>query len=120
MRQISAEEYNLLLALSTQCGIDLGKLGLSRTMLVEPLNDGGMGSLRFIPVQNSNDMRRYGGTIIEDEFYDLDKTLVSLAVYIDTDGKLFELDIWKVDFSPLIALPSPEVSFSFRIPSTRR
>ncbi|MDX3967543.1 MAG: hypothetical protein QHD01_13185 [Bradyrhizobium sp.] len=65
--------------------------------LVEDMNDGGMGSLRFM---GSAD-RLWGKCIGEAEFDDADGVLVSVALNIDQRGELFELDLWKVDFSPL-------------------
>ncbi|QQO17442.1 hypothetical protein JJB99_15535 [Bradyrhizobium diazoefficiens] len=65
--------------------------------LVEDMNDGGMGSLRFV---GSLD-RRLGKCIGEAEFDDADGVLVSVALNVDQRGELFELDLWKVDFSPL-------------------
>lgn len=65
--------------------------------LVEDLNDGGMGSLRFV---GSPD-RRFGECVGEAEFDDADGVTVSVALNADQSGELFELDVWKVDFSPL-------------------
>jgi len=71
---------------------------------VQEMNDGGMGSLLF----NGPSGRRYGSTLAEAEFHDADGTVVLVALNLDTNGELFELDIWKVDFSPLIRIPSPD------------
>jgi hypothetical protein len=65
--------------------------------LVEEMNDGRMGSLRFV---GSAD-RRFGKCVGEAEFDDEDGMLVSVALNVDQRGELFELDLWKVDFSPL-------------------
>ncbi|MCK1651415.1 hypothetical protein IVA88_08165 [Bradyrhizobium sp. 149] len=65
--------------------------------LVEEMNDGGMGSLLFA---GSAD-RRFGKCIGEAEFDDADGVLVSVALNVDQRGELFEVDLWKVDFSPL-------------------
>ena len=74
--------------------------------LVEDLDDGGMRSLRF----RTSDGRkaRFGKKIAEAEFTDEDGTLVSAVVNLDQSGELFELDFWKVDFSPLKRYPRPE------------
>ncbi len=74
------------------------------TGLVEEMADGGMGSLLFV---GSKD-RIYGSTLAEAEFRDDDGTPVIAAINLDSDGQLFELDIWKVDFSPLIRIPSTD------------
>jgi hypothetical protein len=74
--------------------------------LVEDMKDGGMGSLRFKAAGNQD--RRFGKKIAEGEFTDKDGVLVSAVVNVDDSGELFELDIWKVDFSPLSRYPRPE------------
>lgn len=71
------------------------------TNSVQAMRDGGMGSLRFPGVEQ----RRYGSTLAEAEFRDADGTPVSVALMLDEAGDLFELDIWKVDFSPLVRIP---------------
>jgi hypothetical protein len=73
---------------------------------VEDLNDGGMCSLRFRAPDNRQ--RCFGKKIAEAEFTDEDGTLVSAVVNVDENGELFELDIWRVDFSPLKRYPRPE------------
>jgi hypothetical protein len=69
--------------------------------LFQGMPDGGMGSLRF----SGSEQRSYGRTLAEAEFKDADGTLVSVALTLDKAGNLFELDIWKVDFSPLLRIP---------------
>lgn len=71
---------------------------------VQDMRDGGMGSLRF----SGSEQRRYGSTLAEAEFKDADGTPVSVALMLDEAGDLFELDIWKVDFSPLVRIPPAE------------
>jgi hypothetical protein len=75
------------------------------------MNDGGMGSLRFV---GSAD-RRFGKCIGEAEFDDLDGVPVSVALNVDQYGQLFELDLWKVDFSPLKRIAARD---EFRRPSS--
>lgn len=74
--------------------------------LVEEMQDGNMGSLKFATLEDSD--RRYGGKIVEAEFTDSDGVLVSVVLNLDDRGNLFELDFWKVDFSPLERYPKPE------------
>ena len=73
---------------------------------VQEMNDGGMGSLRFRTADNRQ--RHFSKKIAEAEFTDQDGTLVSAVVNLDEIGELFELDIWRVDFSPLKRYPRPE------------
>ncbi len=72
---------------------------------VEDMQDGGMGSIRFIDYSSVG--RHLGNVIAEAEYADDDGVLVSIALNTDTSGWLYELDFWKVDFSPLLRYPSP-------------
>ena len=71
--------------------------------LVEDMQDGGMGSIRFLP--SGNAARRYGGAIAEAQYIDEDGVLVIIVLNVDRDGELYEIDFWKVDFSPLKRYP---------------
>jgi hypothetical protein len=71
--------------------------------LVEEMQDGNMGSLKFVTSESGR--RRFGEKIAETEFVDEDGVLVSATINLDDRGNLFELDIWKVDFSPLKRYP---------------
>lgn len=75
-------------------------------ILVSELLDGGMGSLCFEAMNREN--RKLGKIIAECEFNDADDVLVSATLNLDEQNRLFELDLWKVDFTPLISLPNPE------------
>jgi len=45
--------------------------------------------------------------LAEAEFQDADGVALSITINVDQHGSLFEMDVWKVDFTPLIRLPSP-------------
>jgi hypothetical protein len=70
---------------------------------VKEMKDGKMGSLQFI--QESEKDSLVSSPIAEAEYLDEDNITVSMVVNIDTDGELYELDMWKVDFSPLKRFP---------------
>ena len=74
--------------------------------LVSEMNDGEMGSLKFI--KESDKDRKLGHVINEAEYIDDDGVTVSIALNLDEDSDLYELDIWKVDFSKLINLPNKD------------
>ena len=74
--------------------------------LVEDMNDGNMGSLRFTTPDSRT--RKFGKKISEAEFADEDGILASAVINLDDQGNLFELDIWKVDFSPLRRHPKAD------------
>jgi hypothetical protein len=71
---------------------------------VREMDDGGMGSLLL----NQNEGRRFGRDLIQAQYYDADGTLVIITLVEDNKQELFELDMWKVDFSPLKEFPSPD------------
>ena len=70
------------------------------------MEDGKMGSLHLFPDGKTQIIdRKFGSKISEVEFVDKDDVLVSVALYVDTNFKLYELDIWKTDFSEIIEIP---------------
>ena len=71
---------------------------------VEDMQDGGKGSIRFV---SGDEGRHVGDTIAEAEFTDDDGVLVSIVLNTNASGGLYEVDFWKVDFSPLRRYPSP-------------
>lgn len=75
------------------------------------MKDGGMGSLHFMPRGQmvANDDREFDYEMRACHFMDEDGVLVCVALYADSVGLPFELDVWKVDFSPLIRMPNEEI-----------
>lgn len=72
-------------------------------------NDGNMGSFGFV-----YDTNKYigGGKHISDmAFYDLDGTLCIATMFAYENNFVDSVDIWKVDFSPLIKMPTNENEF---------
>lgn len=74
-------------------------------LLVCPMNDGEMGSLYLFPRGKIAKGRKFGKQVSEFQFTDTDGIEVIASLYVDSDGNLFELDIWKTNFSKLIKLP---------------
>lgn len=74
------------------------------TILVCPMNDGGMGSILIFNKDDEPD-RVFGEQISECYFVDEDGVDVVVSLNVDNKGNLFELDIWKINFSPVINLP---------------
>lgn len=103
-RPLRAEEQAVLVALLGSLFEDIDEK--LRTSVVEDMADGWMGSIRFL--HESSEGRVFGATIAEAEYLDSDGIPVSIAVNVDGRGDLFEVDIWKVDFSPLRDYPTPE------------
>jgi len=73
-------------------------LGPSR---VVDMQDGGMGSIRFV----RSGRWVLGRVVAEAEYEDIDGVLVSVSINSDSEGQLFEVDFWKVDFSSLKRYP---------------
>ncbi len=74
-------------------------------LLVSSMDDGKMGSLSLYPEGIISENRQFGGQISEYLFLDEDGVTVIASLYVDEKGRLFELDMWKTDYSPLIRLP---------------
>lgn len=98
MRTILNDEYEFLVRVERTTGMDLHCLGLARNAVVESMVDGGMGSIRFGVAATGSSPRHLGEVAAQGEFSDHDGVLVSFAVNLDTEGRLFELDVWRVDF----------------------
>jgi hypothetical protein len=73
------------------------------TAEVEEMDDGGMGSLRFV---SSKQNRRLGEVLAELWYKDEDEVPVLASLYLDTEGELYELDSWKADSTPLKRIPA--------------
>ncbi|MEI8383982.1 MAG: hypothetical protein WCJ09_27960, partial [Planctomycetota bacterium] len=93
MRTITNDEYDFMERVGTCRGLNLNAIGLSRHCLVEPMADGGMGSLRFQSLLNAPPDRALGEAIVQGEFNDCDGLPVSFTINVDREGMLYELDL---------------------------
>jgi hypothetical protein len=105
-RKLRMEELDLITAMARHSRKSNELLRSLSERLVEDMKDGGMGSVRF--KDSDNRERRLGKKIAEAEFRDQDGIPVSAVLNLDDKGQLFELDMWKVDFSALKRYPRPE------------
>jgi hypothetical protein len=103
-RELSGPERVLVAALLVRSGASTSSISTLDQARVLDLQDGGMGSIRFI---HSGEARR-DTVIAEAQFTDEDGVQVSIELNATTNGRLFELDFWKVDFSPLRRYPRPD------------
>ena len=99
-RRITKDEGRVISFLfeKAELNYDLDKL------FVKPMMDRGMGSLLFVS-NNLAAERRLGREAADCFFRDSDGVFVSAVLNLDQDGELFELDVWKVDYSPLLSWP---------------
>lgn len=74
-------------------------------LLVRPMEDGEMGSLYLFPNGKIIENRILGEQVSEFQFTDIDNVEVIASLNIDDNGELFELDMWKTDFSKLSRFP---------------
>jgi hypothetical protein len=72
--------------------------------LVQEMNDGGMGSLRFC--SDIPKSRQLGEQYAQKEFEDEDGMPILVTIHLDSLDELYELDIWRVDFAPVKRFPS--------------
>lgn len=79
--------------------------GQKEVILVEPMDDGGMGSLRIFENGVPDLDAGFGDEVSVLQFFDADKILVTAALNVDAAGRLYELDVWKIDFTPLLMIP---------------
>ncbi|MDQ1088442.1 MULTISPECIES: DUF6984 family protein [unclassified Siphonobacter] len=71
--------------------------------LVDEYEGGKMGSISL-----GGDPNAYDGDLIQVDYTDSDETPVVITLTKDTQGRLLDLDFWKVDFSKLLEYPTPE------------
>ena len=77
-----------------------------KNTLALSMNDGNMGSLKFWTEGVNDEKREYIPSFVSEyEFKDVDGIDVIASLFLDKKGDLYELDIWKVDFSELLSLP---------------
>jgi hypothetical protein len=101
LRPIRLEEDSLVRALLRHVTGGEQLLRQLERAQVRDMGDGGMCSLEF----TGDELRFLGSCLVEAEFLDRDGVPVSIALNLDTNGLLYELDMWKVDFAPLQEYP---------------
>jgi len=108
IRRLRDPERALVRRLLDQQASDNSAL-LSRldSLDVQEMPDGGMGSLYFPWPGKDARARHFGRRIAQLQFDDADGILVVASLNVDHDGDLYELDIWRVDFRPVIRLSPP-------------
>jgi hypothetical protein len=104
IRKPTHEELQILSQLINKAGIRVSS-NWKQDLLVRPLTDGNMGSLRLITGTEPIEKQSFGSQSADLEFLDADNVTVIATLNLDKKGELFELDIWKTDYSPLISYP---------------
>lgn len=103
-RQLFPQEERLL-NLLVQKSLVHFPANWKENLLVIPMNDGGMGSLYLLRNGVTKENRSFGKCVSHYQYTDKDGIEVIVSLNLDDSGQLFELDIWKTDFSQLISFP---------------
>jgi len=104
-RRLRMDERNLVEALTAEAGLPSLSVVAPGEVQVSDLSDGGMGSLELLPPGvDATVKRRMGWVAAELEFTDSDGIPVLASLDLDESGRLFELDMFKADFSPLVRI----------------
>jgi len=98
MKSISREQLPLISHLITLAKLDVDISSLQ----IEAMDDGGMGSQKFSSASADS---LYAGHAAEVTFLDTDGIEVSATLDVDQFGNLFELDLFKGNFSKLEKWP---------------
>ncbi|HVX57764.1 MAG TPA: hypothetical protein VHA37_08605 [Candidatus Saccharimonadales bacterium] len=105
-RPLTPIEKRLLCFLLKKADIIKSKAWLD-ALFVKPMRDGGMGSLRILPEYPDQSFGRRASDL---RILDKDGVPVVVSLNLDSMGNPFELDVWKVDFSPVIGLDIESIS----------
>lgn len=97
------KETELLLIRKLMEAGGVNEIDLSQ-LKVSDMDDGKMGSVLLF-VNGRFEERRASNFISEFEFDDEDGIPVLVSLYSDPSGVISELDIWKVNYQPLIRIP---------------
>ncbi len=104
VRELREDELRVLRKMLSQTSIETEFEEQLASMKVQTMADGGMRSILFYNGRDRS-LLDYGGQIAEAAFQDADGVPVSITLSVDTIGDLFEMDVFKADFSPLIRYP---------------
>jgi len=105
MRKLKKEERDLIMFLIKDKPHSSHIIQELPEVFVEEMDDGGMGSLLFFNKERVG--RKYGPTMAQIQLRDTDGVPLLISVDLDEDGDIFELDIFKGDFSSLVQFPLP-------------
>ena len=99
-RELNSEEIDLISYLAAKAGYPLSKDWYNEYKAL-PMDDGGMGSILLVPQNIQQQNRLFKAQISDCFLHDIDGVTIIVSLNIDQYDLLFELDIWKVDYSPV-------------------
>lgn len=101
IRKPSREELDIIRYLVDKA--DYNNDNWQEGLMVRKLPEG-MGSLKLLYPNIDEWKRQFGRQISDVCFKDVDGVDVIVSLYVDTDNRLYELDVWKTDYSDLIQI----------------
>lgn len=105
LRKLTVKEENLIAFLIQKENLNINS-DWKNKVLAFSMNDGNMGSLKLCPDGRYDEEKEYIQSFVSEyKFKDKDDVDVVASLFLDKEGNLYELDIWKVDFSELLSLP---------------
>ena len=103
-RLLQEWELDVLHVLALDAGLNIDLASLTRGECVRTMMDGGMGSFQITPT--SGDVRVKCYHVAERWYRDADGVSVSLSLNLNEAHLPVEVDIWKVDSSPMMRPPN--------------
>ena len=105
LRKLTLKEENLIAFLISKENLKIDLNWKNKVLAIE-MDDGNMGSLKLYFDGKYVEKNGVVPSFVSDfEFKDIDDVDVVASLFLDENGKLYELDIWKVDFSKLLSIP---------------
>jgi hypothetical protein len=108
IRKIETSERAAVEYLVKQASLQF-PLDWAENLFVQKMNDERMGS--FLIFQNQADFeakRKFGKQASEYQFVDDDGIPVLVTLNLDQQDKLFEVDVWKTNYKPVINFKVPD------------
>jgi hypothetical protein len=105
MRNLKKEEQSLIEFMLKDIPTYKNIIYKLPTSVVQEMDDGGMGSLKFL--YSDGRIRKFHKEVTSISILDVDEVPINFAINVDEYGDIFELDAFKGDFSPLQQFPVP-------------
>ena len=104
LRALRAEESAIVTSLCDAAQVSVPDPETLRRVRARDLSDP-IGAIRFFDVEAVP--RRVERILAEAEYQDDDGATARIVLWLDDEGNLFGLDMWKPDFAPLLRYPTP-------------
>jgi hypothetical protein len=105
MRKLKNEELGLITHMLNQVPNSDYFIKKLPSLLVTEMNDGGMGSFKFL--SETSQKRTMQKEVAHINLCDVDGIPLSITLNLGTDGELYELSVLKADFTLLKQFPLP-------------